>query len=224
MRRGLGNPNLRWPSGFVRGSTAMSGAPPSGARERSRSSPPRGPRARAHRRVPASTRRAAVAAGRFLPAATGRRPPASSGDAVVCVWSGDAVVVVWWGDAAAGAWWDGARAVAAWSDDAVASADASSPARARRASPRGRARKAQRGAFECPWRGFSLPSENRPAIGSAALWGSEPCPTLDRRHLQCLVALRGPAQTPLLHWLFRMHGAPEGCTRARPLRQIPPWQ
>src|SRR5262249_6618376 len=44
-------------------------------------------------------------------------------------------------------------------------------------------------------------------------------------HLQCRVALRGPAQVPLSHWLFRMHGAPEGWVpRDLPLRQIPPSQ
>ncbi len=43
-------------------------------------------------------------------------------------------------------------------------------------------------------------------------------------HLQCLVARRDPEQVPLVHWLFRVHGAPEGCVRVRPLRQIAPWQ
>ena len=167
-----------------------------------------GTHSRARDHVPGS-----VAAVAFLPAATGL--PAWSGDAGAGVWSGGAAVV---------AWWDGARAAVAWSGDALASADASSPTRARRASPRGRARTAQRGAFEFPWRGFSLPSEKTSEIGSGAFSSSELSPALDCRHLQCLVPLRGPAQTPLLHWLFRMHGAPEGCTRAGPLRQIPPWQ
>ena len=45
------------------------------------------------------------------------------------------------------------------------------------------------------------------------------------RYLQCLVARRGPSQTPLSHWLLRIHGEPEGCgLPARPLRQIPPSQ
>src|SRR5262249_52880684 len=44
-------------------------------------------------------------------------------------------------------------------------------------------------------------------------------------YLQCLVAPRGPAQVPLSHWLFRMHGAPEGWVpRLLALRQIPPSQ
>ena len=72
---------------------------------------------------------------------------------------------------------------------------------------------------------FSLPSKKSPAIGARHVQQlTAPSGARREHHLQCLVPLRGPAQTLLLHWLFRMHGDPLGCTRDLPLRQIPPWQ